>query len=467
MTSPAAEDGPARDPASFRDPAGHVYVEGGRVLRSVSAGAARGYEFVRDRGLLKRWHARGWIVSTEEVAPPPGASSTARYWLEHERIPFVSYPYEWPFAALKAAALRHLDLQRDALEAGVALSDATAYNVQFRGARPVFIDILSFRPYEEGEYWTGYRQFCQQFLNPLLLRACAGIAHNAWFRGALEGIGARDLNAVLPLRSKLSWTVLSHVSMAARLEARATRAGRATRPPSRPLRRSAYAALLMQLRGAVARLTPRGHTDSTWSGYEESHTYAGEAHAGKRAFVERFVARARPAMLWDIGCNTGEYAELACRASDTTTAVGFDADHGALDRAFARAEQRQLPFLPLYLDAANPSPNQGWNEAERRGLAGRGPASALLALAFVHHLAIGRNIPLPHVVRWLTALAPTGVIEFVPKSDPTVQLMLSQRQDVFTDYSDTTFTAALSSAARIVQTEAVSSNGRRLYWYER
>ena len=110
-----------------------------------------------------------------------------RYLLEHARIGYVSFPYEWSFPALKAAALLHLDLHLELLEHDVTLSDASAYNVQFQGARPIFIDVLSLRRYREGEYWLGHRQFCEQFLNPLLLRALAGVPHNAWYRGSLEG----------------------------------------------------------------------------------------------------------------------------------------------------------------------------------------------------------------------------------------------------------------------------------------
>jgi ribosomal protein L11 methylase PrmA len=474
-----------RDAASFRDPSGHVHHRDGRILRTVTARAAPHYEHVRDAGLLRRWMERGWLVGTVEVPVPADlAAEDIRVIVEHTPIPFVSYPYEWSFGALKTAALLHLDLQLDALEHGVQLSDASAYNVQFDGARPVFIDLLSLRRYEPGEYWTGHRQFCEQFLNPLLLRALLGVPHNAWFRGAVEGITASELNALLRPRHKLSLNVFSHVTLIARAAAfaphgataprerkyttKAAEAGRKAPPygrPRKPLPRASYAGMLHQLRAWIARLEPLGHGKTTWSDYETTHTYAGEEYEKKQAFVAQFVRDARPAMLWDLGCNTGEYAELALKEG-ASRVVGFEADHGALDRAFARASARQAAFLPLYMDAANPSPGQGWNQAERRGLAGRAPADALLALAFTHHLAIGRNVPLDDVAAWLTSLAPRGVVEFVPKADPTVQLMLSSREDVFDDYSEQAFTAALGGRARVRRAETISASGRRLFEYE-
>ena len=153
-----------------------------------------------ESGVLQSLAAAGRVVAFDEVSRDVlgGEAGDPALVLEHPRLPFVSYPYEWPFKALKAAALHHLDIQIDALDGGVALSDASAYNVQFLGAKPIFIDLLSFRRYREGEFWLGHRQFCEQFLNPLLLRALVGVPHNAWYRGSLEGIVSAELSRLLP-----------------------------------------------------------------------------------------------------------------------------------------------------------------------------------------------------------------------------------------------------------------------------
>jgi ribosomal protein L11 methylase PrmA len=462
------------EPASFRDRSGQIYYSDGRVLRTINGAAALHYEHVRDAGLLQRWMDRHWLVETRELAPaewsdadPVLRRADVRHVVEHARLTFISHPYEWAFGALKAAALLHLDLQLDALAHDVQLSDASAYNVQFDGPRAIFIDLLSFRRYHDGDYWIGHRQFSEQFLNPLLLRALLGVPHNAWFRGALEGIPATELNALLPVSRKVSVNVLSHVTLPARSALRSASAG-SWQParPSKPLPRRSYVGMLTQLRTWIAKLTPTGQGPTTWSDYDARHTYSSVEHEHKRRMVAEFAARTRPGMLWDIGCNTGEYSELAL-SSGAAAAIGFEADHGALDRAFARAVDKQLRLLPLYMDAANPSPDQGWAEQERRGLAARAPADAVLALAFTHHLAIGRNVPLDEVLRWLVSLAPRGLVEFVPKDDPTVVLMLSSREDIFRDYNEENFSAALRRYARIDASETISASGRRLFAYDR
>ena len=428
------------------------------------------YEWVRSRGLFELLARDGWLVESREVELelPDDAAREAEYVLEHARIEYVSFPYEWPFPALKAAALHHLDLHLKLLEHDANLSDASAYNVQFQGARPVFIDALSLRPYRDGEYWMAHRQFCEQFLNPLLLRAMFGIPHNAWYRGSLEGIETNALSALVPFRQKFSWNVLSQVVLQAKLNRTASaRANESiAKVQTRRLPKRGYVGLLRQLRRWIASLSPKDTGPTTWGDYERSHTYLPEEEGDKRRFVAEFVERVRPGLLFDLGCNAGAYSALALE-SGARKVVGFDYDQQALEIAFARASALKLDFLPLFLDAANPSPDQGWQQAERPGFARRAGADALLALAFTHHLAIARNVPLPRLLAWITSLAPQGVVEFVPKDDPTVRQMLALREDVFPDYHRPAFEAALESCARIVRSVPVSRHGRQLYWYDR
>ena len=459
------------DGGSFRDPSGHIYRINGKIFRTVSAVAASAYEFVRNSGALSEWAEQGLVLGVQEtdfsVLGP--VSPEVRYVLEHPTLPFVSYPYEWPFQALKTAALFHLDLQMKALARDITLSDASAYNVQFLGSRPVFIDHLSFKPYQEGEFWTGHKQFCEQFLNPLLLRALLGVSYNGWYRGNLEGITAVDLNSLLPLHRKLSWNVFSHVTLQARgqkkaIEGKKEKEIKALR--HRKLPRRAYLGMLSQLRNWIVRLEPANTGKTVWGDYATTHSYSSEEAKAKHAFVAEFVRKTKPCMLWDLGCNTGDYAETALR-SGAERIIGFDFDQEALDRAFLRAQEKNLNFLPLFLDATNPSPNQGWNCQERAGFQARASADALLALAFEHHLAIGRNVPLDYVVKWLVDLAPIGIIEFTPKDDPTIQKMLALREDIFPNYSEENFVCALKRHARVVGSKTVSATGRRLFIYDR
>lgn len=463
------------DPGSFRDPAGRIILAGGRVFRTVAPENWQTFVQLEASGLLERLVESGMLWPA--AAPPDGtvppdvrdfvADSGYRV-MEHPALPFVSYPYEWPFALMKRAALLHLDLQLRLLDDGYTLIDGTAYNVQFSDTRPVFIDTLSIVPYAEGDPWLGYQQFCTQFLNPLLLMAKRGIGFHAWFRGALEGIGVPETARLLPLRSKLSWGVMTHVLLHAKLLSGIDHSSRpdAKKKSIKGPSKNGLIGMLRGLRRLVGGLTPKGLDGTRWNDYADNNSYAsGEAEAKKR-FIAEFTAKARPGMLWDFGCNTGAFSEVAL-AGGADRAIGFDFDLGALENAVGRADARKLPLLPLFLDATNPSPRQGWRQMERAGLSERANADALLALAFLHHLVIGKNVPLGEAVKWLVGFAPTGVVEFVPKSDPMVQGMLAQRKDIFGDYDIATFRHVLSGHGRIVTETPLSPDGRTLFIYER
>ena len=267
MTSPKA------DPGSFRDPSGRVHRAGDRIFRTIVAKAATDYEAARDSGVLRKYVDRNFLIDSWEIEAVGVdlADQSATHVVEHPKIPFVSYPYEWPFALLKEAALFHLDFQCELLDDGFVLADASAYNVQFDGARPLFIDLLSIKRYREGEYWLAHNQFCEQFLNPLLLRSCIGVPHNDWFRGRLEGIPSGALSQMLPAYRKLSFRMISHVVGPARLQARSERRHTAS-IVRRPLPRNAYRALLRHLRRWISSLQP-ARSDTQWQDYGQFHSY--------------------------------------------------------------------------------------------------------------------------------------------------------------------------------------------------
>ena len=425
---------------------------------------------MRDAGIARTLTASGRLIDAREVdrAVLGEAAGEAAYVLEHPRIDPITYPYEWPFGLLRRAACFHLELHLEALEHGATLVDASAYNVQFVGARPIFIDYLSVRPYREGEPWSGHRQFLEQFVNPLLLDSCLGIAHQAWYRGALEGVPSEQLVTLLRWRHRLGWRVLSHLVVPTWLQRRAR--GWSTdslgRVRERPLAPGAYRAMLRDTLAWVQGLRRRAGGGSAWGDYADTRCYAPPALAAKRDLVARFATATRPRQLWDIGCNDGEMAAIAL-SNGAGRAIGLDLDADALEAAVARAERERLELLPLAIDIANPSPSQGWREAERAGLAARAHPDAVLALALVHHLSIGRNIPLADTVAYIVGLAPCGLLEFVPRADSMVKRMLAVREDVFADYDDAAFAAALAGCARVVERVALPSCGRIVFWYER
>jgi len=271
----------------------------------------------------------------------------------------------------------------------------------------------------------------------------------------------------LPWRSRLSWNILTHVFMQARLQASGGQSDVAVkRAKARKLPKIGFEQILHGLRRWVAKLEPRKGDATIWQEYAHDNSYVDDEVTQKRAFVAEFVGATKPELLFDIGCNTGDYSVLGLE-SGARYAVGLDFDIGALDFAFQRAARDGLNFQSLHLDAANPSPSQGWLERERQGLSSRARGDAVIALAVVHHLAIAKNLPLDQVLGWIMVMAPRGVIEFVPKSDPMVQRLLHLREDIFANYDEESFKSIVAGRARIIKSSVVSASGRTLYWYDR
>jgi ribosomal protein L11 methylase PrmA len=425
------------------------------------------YRAAKESGFLDLAMRDGRLIQGREVDPGVlrEEAPDAVHVIEHPRLDFISYPYEWSFYGLQAAALLTLDLHLEALTRGLTLSDASAYNIQFVGPRPLFIDYLSLIRYEPGQVWFGYRQFCEQFLNPLLLTALTGVAFQPLYRGTLEGLPSGDLAALLPFRSKLDPRIALHVSLQGRLQ-RGVTVRRTAIARNLRLSLAGLTNNLRAMRGWVAKLKPKASQRTPWESYQRTAQYTPDERAAKSRVIAEVVAAAAPATVWDLGCNSGEYAELAL-AHGARGVIGFEPDPGALNAAYQRAVARQLAFLPLAVDLANPSPALGWQQRERSGLSDRCNADLVLCLALLHHLVLGRNLPLSQVLDWLLALAPRGVIEFVPKEDPMAQQLLALKPDIAPEYERKTVTAMLAARARIEREEVVTASGRTLFAFSR
>jgi hypothetical protein len=410
----------------------------------------------------------GKLVDTREVhdfdAPPDALTGEVAAVLEHDVVPFVSYPYEWTFGMLRDAALLQLELVRRAIGEGMMLKDSSPYNVQFRGSRPVFIDLGSFERLREGEPWAGYRQFCMLFLYPLFLQAWKGIPFQPWLRGRIGGITPEECRAVLSWHDILRRGALTHVALHARLERRHQESDADIKGELKAagFRKELIVANVTSLERLVSRLRWRPRS-TAWSGYEPTTTYS-EADAGLKAeFVARAVATEHPRLVWDLGCNDGHYSRIAAKTADYVVAV--DADPVTVEALYESLKAEDATtILPLTMDLTDPSPGLGWNGVERQALLARGRPDLALCLALVHHLSISGNVPVAELVDWLHGLGAALVIEFPTREDPMVRrLLVRKRPGDHPDYRREWFERCLGERFVVQRSEVLSSGTRILY----
>ncbi len=454
------------EPGSFRDHDGRVVIAPDGVYRVLAADGLADWEALAGTALWRELQDEGLVVRTEpaELEVPPDLLATAPAGvLRHERVPFVSYPYEWPFSMLKDAALLQLALNRRTLRADLTLKDASPYNVQWRGSAPVFIDVGSFERLRPGEPWAGYRQFCMLFLYPLMLQAYKDLSFHAALRGSLDGIAPHDARAVLS-GERFRKGVLSNVLLHARMETRY--AGVSGREVKQELRRAGFnKELLDATLGKLEKLVQGLEWkpgETAWTGYGEDNTYDDASAARKARFVREAAARRPVRLAWDVGCNDGAYARIAAESAELV--VAFDADHATVDGLYRRLrEERRTDILALVMSVTDPSPDLGWRGLERASLERRGAPDLALCLAVVHHVCITGNVPVRELLDWLRSLDAALVIEFPDRSDPMVQRLLSGKRDgANPDYDKATFERALEERFQIDRTEPVSET-RTLY----
>ena len=489
----SAADVPSLDPGSFRDREGRVFQRDSddAVYRALSSGALDAWRALERKKLWRNLVAEGKVVATREIGDEdladlldciPGAPSGG--WagaLAHERIPFLSYPYEWSFSMLRDAASLQLELVRRSLKAGFSLKDATSYNVQWLGSRPTFIDIASFEPWVKGDPWAGYSQFCQLFLYPLLIDAYRGLPFQTWLRGRLDGIEPSEAAAMLGgWRDRLRPGVLKDVWLLAKVQKRTQDSDERTRDQMRKagFKKEMILANVTRLERIVGGLRPR-HASSEWSDYAEDNSYdegnrgkkesfveSAARSAGKRA-AERSADRTQGTvrLAWDLGANTGHYSRLVAPHCDLV--VSMDGDALAVDRLYLHTREEGPDNLqPLVMDLVDPSPALGWRHAERKSLGQRPRPDLVLALALVHHLSIRGHVPLPELVDWLAELvAPGGtlVVEFVAKADPMVQRLLRNQTDIYDDYDPSVFESSLAHVFEIHRKAELIEGRRTIY----
>jgi len=451
---------------SFRDRDGRVYHFQNRIFRGLSTGALNSFRQLQDKPFYQKLLEYREIVGTREVPSDenPLPDEIVSQWagfLEHDVVPVISYPYEWTFSMLKAAASLQLHLVERAVSNGFALKDATPYNIQFVDRKPIFIDIPSFEPLSEGEPWSGYRQFCEMFLFPLLLQSYKQCNFQPFMRAAIDGIDVQTAASLFGFRDRFRKGVMSHIWLQSKLDRRFGGSSENVRSnlKSAGFNRELILANVRKLQKLVNKLEWEA-AGSEWGDYTEFHNYSDDDHENKEDFIRDAIRAEKPETVWDIGCNTGQFSRIA--ASECKQVVSTDIDHVAVERLYLD-ESTPANILPLVQNVADPSPNWGWRNRERSDLQTRSKPDLVLCLALVHHVVITANIPLADFIDWLAGLTNKLVIEYVSRNDDKVKILLRNKEDKYQDYNRVSLETNLNRHFSISHQQKVNKGDRTLY----
>jgi len=449
-------------PASFKDPSGFIFQAEGTIYRQVNKSYTAAYDKLMSSGLYQQLVSRKQLISHQEIAENLTQSPEWYKTLQPAVVPFISYPYEWSFEQLRDAALLTLSVLKTALNHGMILKDATPFNIQFVEGKPVFIDTLSFDLYDHTKPWVAYRQFCQCFLFPLYLEHYLKKDVQKILSVYIEGIPVDVTARLLPWKSNLSLGVWLHVY----LQNTVQRGGKKEGANPVQFQKKKLLDLVSHLVSILQRFPEERTYKTTWNNYYDDTILSQEYLQEKEKIIRQYCAGLTVQRALDIGANDGYFSKIL--AASGVPVIATDIDGQCINRLYKEVRKKNIPnILPLVLDVSNPSPAIGFHNKERSSFFDRIQTDLVLALALVHHLVIGKNIPLPLVAAWLNDIAPRLIIEFVPKEDEKVRQMLKSREDVFDSYTRPEFERFFSQYYDILAHNDVPGTHRTLYFMQR
>ncbi|MEX2014752.1 MAG: hypothetical protein WD885_02350 [Candidatus Saccharimonadales bacterium] len=449
----------AKNTGSFRDPSGFIFTEAGKLYRQVNLYYKKEYDHLMAGGLYKELTDNGLLISHQEVNHQAVTDESYKI-IQPEKIDFISYPYEWSFSQLKDAALLTLEIQKVAMSKGMSLKDASAYNVQFHQGKPIFIDTLSFEIMEKPKPWVAYKQYCQHFLAPLSLMSSTDVKLSELLRSNIDGVPLELASKLLPGRSRLSFGMAAHIHLHAKSQKRHATATKSS-IKTRSISQNALHGIISSLNNATKKLSWKP-SKTEWGEYYSFTNYNDKSFADKKKIIDKFLDIAKPKNVWDLGANNGLFSRIAADRGIKT--VAFDIDPIAVEADYIMVKKNnEEAILPILMDLTNPSPPLGWAHQERESLEQRGPVDMVFSLALIHHLAISNNLPLESVADYFARLGEYLVIEFVPKGDSQVDILLATREDIFPHYTEAGFEKAFKTKYKIIDKTKIKGSKRTLY----
>ncbi|QNA45499.1 SAM-dependent methyltransferase [Lacibacter sediminis] len=448
-------------PASFRDPSGFIYEKDGTIYRFVSDNYSQDYDLLMKSGLADDLLKKKLLLPFTDLSENHTGRSDWYKTLQPQQLPFLSYAWEWSFEQLKDAALTTLNICRQALHKGMILKDATPSNIQLVDGKYKLIDTLSFETYIEGESWIAYRQFCECFLNPLLIAVYTGMEVHKLILSYPDGVPAAVTSKLLPFKTKLNASVYLHVHLQAKMAGKQSTEQKQT---TRKITKKNIEQILENLHSCISNLLLPSQS-TTWNNYYSETILSESYFLEKKKLVSSILGSIEYSSVLDLGANEGEFS-LLCKNEAMVISTDFDSD--CINRFYKRIkEEKRTNIYPSVIDLTYPSPSMGWMNEERPAFFSRTKVDVCMALALIHHLAIAKNITFEQLAAFLASVCKVLIIEFVPKSDPKVAVMLQWRKDIFNNYDEETFEEAFAKLFELEKKMNAQGSERTMYVYRK
>lgn len=379
--------------------------------------------------------------------------------LESPKISFVSQPHEWCFEQLKDAGMHTLAISKRISIYKMELKDASAWNILFDGCAPIFCDHLSFKK-SNSSYWWAMGQFVRNFTLPLAIHKKKILKVHQVFRLSRDGI-ALDLAKRL-----LSYKIFFSRAFLFKFVGRKDAKQNISKSDVEKGFENIYEFLSWTINYKESRSV------SIWSEYTDQRSHYSDAQIRlKKDVVTRWIEQIKPQWLADMGCNTGEFSEIAVLSG--AKVISVDHDEECISRLYIRAKSNPVllkkihPVVFSLGDAIGSSGAGGFEFPSTLDRIGE-VTDCVLMLGLLHHLLISESIPMQMLMRIISKITKSyAILELVDPEDVQHRLLCDQRNRTGTSLSIDQQIRVLSESFDLIEQVEVIENRRRLCLFKR
>ncbi len=452
---------------SFRDPSGFIIESNRQIFRLIHKHKEGFYKdlfssdwyenLVRNNKVQSSsWHVSDYLDDTY-------------VWIKHHKFNFPLFPHEITAEQLYKSALLTIEIAKNALDNNFILKDASAWNVVLDEGQPIFCDVTSFETYRGGSLWAAYGQFCRHFIIPLLLHKYLKMSPARLFLTSRDGVKPKDAKHLLRWNAITSLAAFEVVL----LPSLASDSGKSdggllkTNKENTELNKIILLNTFNRLKKYIRTLQPsKIARKSTWSEYEsDRHHYSIEDLEAKFVFVKESLKLCNGPVL-DLGCNQGEYSQLA--SSLGLKVVATDFDENSLIKLESKISNTNISVS--LLNICQPTPAIGWDNREHISFLekAKNHFEIVLCLGLIHHMLVTERIPLNFIIDTLASCTNRFLlIEWVDPDDEKFKEISSYEEDLYSFLSSTYFESLITTKFKIINKLKLQQAKRYLYHLEK
>lgn len=392
-------------PSSTADPVGRVFMWKNKIYRAVREEYVSFYKKLFDDGIFDKLNNTGYLINT---AIAPFSLDGYGLILQHEKITFPSYPFEWCGEMFRDAAILMCDFTHELFEYDLEIKDIHSYHIFFESNQPKFIDIGSIIKRTQKSKWFLAKDFFYWMIFPLhcISRGKSEEVRDI-LRYELEGLDVRKkMTSLLPLWFKYSVMLTHNLTFL-------------SSPPK----------ILDSFKEEIinTKLIP---SQTEWAGYaRDGKDYFLPFDNQNKWFtkqknVYKLLKKLKPTTVLDFGCNIGWYSELAAR--EGAKVIALDVDEMSLTNLYKRVKKLQLTIQTALVDfVQGTASNITWPSA-----ADRFKSDMVLALALTHHLVFKNHLDFFTIAKELSKYSNKWLlVEFVPPDDRYISHWIKTEHD--------------------------------------